>query len=211
MQLHHFNLVVDELQRHGVALHAITAEPGGEATLRQRLSRYGLPELRFPVISDPSWSLMTLEPREIYVECPSHPFLLKAGAFDEPYRMCQPALAVVDSGGSVEYWWSWSKLREGVVNEDGILPNGRRADNPDGNTHDVRWRLVPADLLRRLAGGGDLQALQVDNLGFPDGADHVNVKKQLGRDPAEHRRQQQARGEATDIVASRRTTPAAKL
>ena len=27
----------------------------------------------------------------------------------------EPALAVVDSAGSVEYWWSWSRLREGSV------------------------------------------------------------------------------------------------
>ena len=43
------------------------------------------------------------------------------------------------------YWWSWNKLQAGVLNEeDKVLPNGRRAeDNPDGNTHDVRWRPVP--------------------------------------------------------------------
>ena len=28
--------------------------------------------------------------------CCSHPFLLEGGAFDQPYRMVQPALAIVD-------------------------------------------------------------------------------------------------------------------
>ena len=49
------------------------------------------------------------------------------------------------SRSEVVYWWSWNKLAAGVLNEeDKVLPNGRRAeDNPDGNTHDVRWRPVP--------------------------------------------------------------------
>ncbi len=44
----------------------------------------------------------------------------------------------VDQHGEVVYWWSWTKMQAGVQAEDGVLPNGRRAeDNPDGNTHDV--------------------------------------------------------------------------
>ena len=38
--------------------------------VRTGLTGYGLPTLDFPVYSDPSWSLMTLEPPEIYVENP---------------------------------------------------------------------------------------------------------------------------------------------
>ena len=225
------------MRARGIEVHAITAEPGGEAKIRQRLSRYGLPPLRFAVHSDPQWRLMACEPRgQIYIPNPSHPFLLKAGAFDEPYTMCQPALVVLDDARPaprVRYWWSWNKLQAGAINDDGVLPNARREGNADGNTHDVRFRPVPADLLHRLAaavddggsgggggGGGagsgvghgpDLEGLRVENLGFPDGADHVNVKRSLRRDPAEHRRKQQARGEATDIQALETKDPVAKL
>lgn len=196
--------MVDELQRQGIALHAITAEPGGEIAIRNRLTKYGLPELKFPIYSDPSWSLMALEQKdEIFMENPSHPFLLKAGAFDEEYKMVQPALVIIDRAGKIVYWWSWKKLRAGIVSEDGVLPNARSKGNLDGNTHDVRWRPVPMDLLSRLiTPGSDLETLRVENLGFPVGKDHQNVKRKLQRDPAEHRRQQQARGEATDIHVS---------
>merc|ERR1712167_345630 len=111
---------------------------------------------------------MVLEPRElIYVENPSHPFLLEAGQFKEPYRMCQPAMVIVDSSSVVRYWWSWSILKAGVLSEDGVLPNGRRdSDNPDGNTHDVRWRPVPEDILQQLT-SGDPKKIRVENVGFP--------------------------------------------
>ena len=108
--------------------------------------------------------------------------------------MVQPALVVADSHGRVVYWWSWSRLRSGRIAADNILPNERRsADNADGNTHDVRWRPVPADLLARLTGvGGELVDLRVENLGFPDRADHVNVKRRLRRNPADEARRQLA-------------------
>mmetsp|Transcript_4770 Transcript_4770/g.9796 ORF Transcript_4770/g.9796 Transcript_4770/m.9796 type:complete len:176 (-) Transcript_4770:105-632(-) len=170
--------------------------------LRTKLISYGLPDLSFPVYSDPSWSLMMLEPKDrIYVENRSHPFLLKAGAFDEAYRMVQPALVVLDSTGKVVYWWSWNKLKAGTITEDGVLPNGRHEDNPDGNTHDVRWRPVPEDLLLKLSQGSDLEDLRVENIGFPNKKDHASVKKSLYADPAQHRRNQQKAGMETDIIS----------
>ena len=63
--------------------------------------------------------------------------------------MVQPALVVLDDRGKVIYWWSWKKLNAGILCKDGVLPNGRGPGNPTGNTHDVRWRPVPADLLLR--------------------------------------------------------------
>lgn len=206
MQLYHFNGLQPQFAQAGIAIHAITAQPGGEADIRDKLTKYGLPTLQFPVHSDPSWSMMTLEPRGgIYVPNPSHPFLLKGGAFKEAYTMVQPALVIVDSKGKVIYWWSWNKLQAGQLNLD-TLPNGRREDNLDGNTHDVRWRPVPEDMLLKLTQGqgGDLEDIRVDNLGFPDGKDHVNVKKDLFRDPAQHRRNLQADGKATDIATKAR-------
>ena len=211
MQLYHLNELHEQFQEAGIAIHAITAQPGGEADIRNKLTKFGLPDLKFHVHSDPSWSMMTLEPQDgIYVPNPSHPFLLKGGAFKEPYKMVQPALAIVDQKGEVVYWGSWNKLQSGQLNPD-TLPNGRREDNPDGNTHDVRWRPVPEDMLLKLTEGGNLEEIRVDNLGFPDGKDHVNVKKVLHRDPAQHRRNLQADGKKTDILPEDIPAPKPRL
>lgn len=200
MQLTQFSHWYDEFQRRGIAVYAITAEPGGEDAIRRKLIANGVPHMKVPLFSDPSWSLMTLEPRDkIYVESPSHPFLLKAKQFNQPYRMVQPALVVLDQAGQVLYWWSWNALRAGVLAEDGVLPNAFHEDNVHGNTHDVRWRPVPEDLLRILSEGGDLRQLRVENLGFPDGKDHVNVKQVLQRNPAEHARQRLREGAADKV------------
>jgi len=204
VQLYHLNDLYDRFKQHGIAVHAITAEPGGAEIIKRKLIANGLPDVKLPIYSDPSWSLMTLEPRsEIYVENHSHPFLLEAKQIEEHYRMVQPAMVVLDSNGSVIYWWSWKALKAGVLAEDGILPNRRQDDNIDGNTHDVRWRPVPEDLLLKLTEGGQLSQLRVENMGFPTGKDHVNVKKQLHGNPAEHARkqlkQQRQTGQAPSI------------
>jgi len=192
VQLYNFQVLHEAFSQNDVGLYSITAEPGGEDLLKQKLSANGLPDITFKIFSDPSWSLMTLEPREqIFVENPSHPFLLEAGQFESPYRMCQPALVIVNNKGEVIYWWSWTKLRKGSLAEDGVLPNARDdVKNTDGNTHDVRWRPVPEDILLKLTEGGDLSQLRVENQGFPAGKDHLNVKKLLKRDSAQAARDQ---------------------
>ena len=121
--------------------------------IREKMEAHGLPRLDFAVVSDPSWSMMVLEPREqIFMENPSHTDLQKAEFFDQEYRMVQPALVVVDSHGDVVYWWSWNKLASGRIAEDELLPNRKTEDNPTGNTHDVRFRVNTDDLLRKLQG-----------------------------------------------------------
>ena len=121
--------------------------------IREKMEAHGLPRLDFAVVSDPSWSMMVLEPRaQIFMENPSHTDLQKAEFFDQEYRMVQPALAVVDSHGDVAYWWSWNKLASGRIAEDELLPNRKTEDNPTGNTHDVRFRVNTDDLLRKLQG-----------------------------------------------------------
>ena len=105
--------------------------------------------------------------------------------------MCQPALVILDSSGEVVYWWSWSRLASGVLAEDGIIPNAKRGtDNVDGNTHDVRWRPVPQDILDKLTCGMDLSTIRVENLGFPHGRDHINTKMSLHKNPADTARLQ---------------------
>lgn len=117
--------------------------------------------------SDPRLSLCHFEPQErIYVvNEPTHR-PIQARMVDPHSSMVQPAVVVVDRAGRVRYWWSWNRLQEGAVHADGVLPNAPSARNPTGNTHDVRWRPVPDDLLRRLRDGRDLDQVRVDNVGL---------------------------------------------
>ena len=97
------NELHDAFRRNGIAIHAITAQPGGVYTCGCACSRMpahayrggddpgeakrlwygflivsahpctrahtpvhaGLPELKFPIYSDPTWSLMSLQPSEV--------------------------------------------------------------------------------------------------------------------------------------------------
>lgn len=172
-----------------IAVHAITAEPGD---IRGRLTNHGLPELEFPVHSDPSWNLMSFMPKEeIYVvgggpdpNKSGPPAAVKSGYCD-PYKMVQPALVIADKQGNVRTWWSWNKLQSGKLfpaedNFNGGVPNQRTAENPTGNTHDVRWRPVPADILANLKKGVPDAVPKVENIGFPNKKDHDNP---LGLNP----------------------------
>ena len=54
----------DELAKEGadaqIAVHAITAEPGGAEALRERFTRFGFPPLTsISMHSDPGWSRMS--------------------------------------------------------------------------------------------------------------------------------------------------------
>lgn len=136
----------------------------------EKLVEQGLQPLSFEVHSDPEWSMMIFKPDEIYVKGES-------GLRHDPvYEICQPALVVVNTAGEICYWWSWSKLQAGAFH-DGTVPNEKSEANPFGNTHDVRWRPVPASLLALLkSGASDFSSLRIENIGFPDGQDHQNVK-----------------------------------
>ena len=188
-----FNELYEEYRKAGIAIHTITAEPGGEQMIREKMKAFGLePELKYPVHSDPSWSLMTpLDPRnEIFVDLPNHPFLYNKGLFDEEYIMVQPALVIVDTQGKIVYWWSWKKLDAGAINDDGVLPNALSDENPTGNSHDVRWRPLPSDILRALTDGKeDFESIVVGNVGFPDGLDHVNPVTQISEERKIYRQQ----------------------
>lgn len=59
------------------------------------------------------------------------------------------------------------------------VPNSLTPQNPTGNTHDVRWKPMPADILRALKANTPDDIL-VDNIGFPAGRmrtleDHKNA------------------------------------
>jgi len=168
-----FEALHAEFLRADIAIHAITAEPGD---VRQAMLARGL-SLSFPVISDPSLSLMHLQPddgtlEQVYIRAPSYrPQLVLL----EQYTMVQPALVVADRVGRIVYWWSWSKLEDRPH-----TCNMKTAENPGGNTHDVLLRPDCDELLRQLrqrsgsGGAAHSGALDVPikSLGFPNGRDH---------------------------------------
>jgi hypothetical protein len=106
----------------GVEVVAITAEPGGEAMVRERLAARGVPELDFPVRSDPDHHAFIrtvradLRPRDIFVvdDCDEE-------GVSAPYRMIQPALVVYDADGAPihELTWSWKTMMAGLSNGSG--------------------------------------------------------------------------------------------
>lgn len=85
----------------------VTAEPGGEEALRQRLAARGVPDLKFKIVSDPGHEMLNGLP-DIFV----------TGPFDwevsGPYTLIQPAL-VVD--GLPECSWSWKTMGYGDKTE----------------------------------------------------------------------------------------------
>ena len=184
MQIAAFNELRAEFIKAGVGVHHITAEGGGSEAVLKRLAERGLRpgctrRVTQPLHSDPEWKLMVVEPKdEVYIGSPIAPALLEKGY--EMYTRVEPALVVLDQAANVLYRWSWHSLEPGKLSEgEGAAytakfgetqPNARTDENPTGNSHDVRWRPVAADLLARLQrGGDDLDELQVASVGFPAG------------------------------------------
>ena len=79
------------------------------------------------------------------------------------------------------YWWSWKQLGIGTTNDDGVLPNALSEENPTGNSHDVRFRPLPHDILRALTdGNNDFESIRVGNVGFPGRTRQVAIMQLRG-------------------------------
>ena len=102
------NAQYSALQAAGVNVVAITAEPGGEEAVRQRLTERKVPALQFAVRSDPDHAFLTL------AEAPTDIFITQEHKWDVsgPYKMVQPALVVYDQDGKEikECTWSWKTM-----------------------------------------------------------------------------------------------------
>ena len=94
----------------GVNVVAITAEPGGEKEVRQRLTERGVPSLDFEVRSDPKHEFL----HDKSLQVPTDIFVMKDHDWDVsgPYKMIQPALVVYNAQGQVvtETTWSWKTM-----------------------------------------------------------------------------------------------------
>lgn len=93
------------MKAKNIALHAITAESGGDAAVVARLAKRKTANLPFHVHSDPDHELL-LNPQDgQYVK-----ELVPAGKHGKEYteyNMVQPALEVLDRNGAVIQKWSW--------------------------------------------------------------------------------------------------------
>eukprot|EP01065_Artemidia_motanka_P050106 TRINITY_DN849_c0_g2_i3.p1 TRINITY_DN849_c0_g2~~TRINITY_DN849_c0_g2_i3.p1 ORF type:complete len:157 (+),score=58.13 TRINITY_DN849_c0_g2_i3:166-636(+) len=97
------------LAQDDVALHAVTAEPGGQEKILQRLEERKVTGLPYPVHSDPEHKLLSDAAEDMYAFRDAD--VTEFGDdYDEDYRMVQPALVVVDQDAEVKQWWSWKTL-----------------------------------------------------------------------------------------------------
>ena len=97
-----------DLQKHGVAVHAITADVGDVAA---KLAAEGV-TVSFPIYSDPEGALVVPDAcifgpvdqsRAYYIQVQKHEYM--------------PALFVTDERGCVTTWWSWKKLSAEVLDK----------------------------------------------------------------------------------------------
>lgn len=100
------------MKEAGVALHAVTTEPGGNEALKMRLAKKDLKDLPFPIISDPDAKLCAKPEDGHYMKLQMN----AGGAFGGDYvgidyLMVQPALEVVDKTGAVVQKWSWHSFQ----------------------------------------------------------------------------------------------------
>jgi len=96
------------LQREGVALHAVTAETGGDSAVKGRLADRDT-VLSYPVHSDPEHKLLLPDKdggTSLYVK--KQQDASKYGGSYTDYMMVQPALIVVNKKGALQQVWSWN-------------------------------------------------------------------------------------------------------
>lgn len=97
-----------KLREQGVAVHAITSEPGAVVA---RLSKRGCASMPFPVLSDPEHKLCAADADDFYVIKEGHDVsTLHPDYVGVIYDMVQPALVVVNRAGQVVQRWSWATM-----------------------------------------------------------------------------------------------------
>jgi len=141
------NAQVPDLEAAGIKVVAITAEPGGEDAVRQRLTEREVPKLDFELISDPEHKMVEFAPADFFV------FLDKEWEVSGPYKMIQPALIVFGDDGEIIPECSWSWKRMGLADKDLLwdtrVPSEEWA-GPIKQVMLVTMRPVMSDLLQSI-------------------------------------------------------------
>mmetsp|Transcript_16089 Transcript_16089/g.44844 ORF Transcript_16089/g.44844 Transcript_16089/m.44844 type:complete len:136 (+) Transcript_16089:611-1018(+) len=101
------------MKESDIAIHAVTAEPGGSKEILERLRLRGVADLPFPVHSDPNHSLLLASPKEsVYIleEKKVGGMRSLSSKEYEDYHMVQPAMFMLDSAGKLQWFWSWRTI-----------------------------------------------------------------------------------------------------
>lgn len=98
------------MKEAGVALHAITAEPGGNDVLKTRLAKKDL-DFPFPIHSDSNAKLCAKPEDGHYIKQAFDAERFGPDYAGVTYEMVQPALEVVDKTGAVLLKWSWHSFQ----------------------------------------------------------------------------------------------------
>jgi len=100
------NLQAAALKAAGIKVVAITAEPGGDDAILDRLTEREVPKLDFEVKSDPEHNFLENAPVDLFV------IEDKDWEVSGPYKMIQPALVVYGEDEKVipEFSWSWKTM-----------------------------------------------------------------------------------------------------
>jgi len=101
-----------ELSSHGVAIHAITAQPGD---VRAKLAEENV-FVDFPIYSDPEGELVVPEGCIFGEVDQSREYFTK-----DQKKEYMPALFVTDAKGNVTTWWSWKKFSSAVLDRVGAM------------------------------------------------------------------------------------------
>lgn len=101
---------IPSLKDAGIRVLAVTAEPGGEDAVRERLVERDVPPLDFAVRSDPDHVFL----RDPQLTPNDDVFVTEPYDWDVsgPYTMVQPALIAYDGDGVLlpECTWSWKTM-----------------------------------------------------------------------------------------------------
>lgn len=153
-----------QFESNDIAVHAITAQPGGDDVVRQMLKDEGA-EFAFPIHSDPQMKLCVSgedgkPTKEMYV----HNKIDKSREYldgVQEYEV-QPAVVVADAEGNVTQWWSWrshfkgNDLDEAIADTETMKAQWHEyVDYGDKDFDDLDPALVPISLKEKGIEVGD--------------------------------------------------------
>eukprot|EP00746_Dinoflagellata_sp_MGD_P015099 gnl/MRDRNA2_/MRDRNA2_133397_c0_seq1.p1 gnl/MRDRNA2_/MRDRNA2_133397_c0~~gnl/MRDRNA2_/MRDRNA2_133397_c0_seq1.p1 ORF type:complete len:189 (+),score=29.65 gnl/MRDRNA2_/MRDRNA2_133397_c0_seq1:156-722(+) len=129
------NQYLPKFAENGIAVHGVTAQPGGDNVIQQMLKDNGC-NVSFPIHSDPEMKLLACdedgEPsKDIFVQNDCDKSRDYTNGIQE--HEVQPAVIVADGTGTVTQWWSWKSLFNDPKELDNRIQNvsAIKDGNPD--------------------------------------------------------------------------------
>lgn len=92
-----------QLEAMKVAVHGVSAEPGGDALFAKNMAVRGTRDLGFPIHSDPEFKLLPRPLDEIFSFTHKPDYVTSYA----PHNFVQPAMVLLDRQGQVRTAWSW--------------------------------------------------------------------------------------------------------